>query len=74
MVIKIIKVIISKEVITSYPMAVKKANPEVIILIKTLKVPEVPEAVLGKPIGLLNYLILISFYYSSIEIITPLKA
>ena len=74
MVIKIIKIIISREVITSYPIAVKKANPEVIIPIKIPETPEVPEVVLKKLISFPDYLILINFYYSSIKTITPLEA
>ena len=82
-VIKIIKVITSKKVITGYPIIIKKANLKVIIFIKTLEVPEapkapevpeVPEEILGKLIGLLDYLILIGLYYSSIKTIPPLKA
>ena len=80
MVIKIIKVIISKEIITGYLIAVKKVNLEVIISIKVpetlkaLEIPEVPKVILGKLISFSDYLILISLYYFNIKTITPLEA
>ena len=73
-VIKITKIIISREVVTSYLIAVKEANPEIIIPIKVPEILKVLKVVLRKPISLPDYLILISLYYANIKIITPLEA
>ena len=68
MVIKTIKIIISREVVTGYYITVEKANPEV------PEAPEVRKAVLEELISSQDYLILINLYPFSIKIITPLKA